>query len=408
MYYKQSNRIIKYIEPIICLLLYGLVVHYFQLPSGIFHYLGLVFIVMAFSVRYGLYPGLAVFFETVIYTLIDSGTLRTPVIVNFYTTSQWFQWLFLALVAIFCGLMSTSARKKYEDVFQNNTELNTENKELKTTVNLLNDTREKLKNKILESDSQLSKIFEIYKALNHDHPEIVLDESISVMKTYLNAAKIGIYYVGNKGQTLRLKLGSEPDPHSLPQTIFAEQAPDVIRTALTQKRAVFRSRRDPEDAPVLAGPIIFNEQIRYLVILGSIDFESVTSQNFELFVWMLKWISDRLEHATNLNLAELSKRRYTHTNILYAPEFNYLLELEEKRDQSLNYPHVFIEFYLEESELTEADRVLAGQLRDIDILGYDADKQLLLILLPGTDPKYKTAIEKRLLKALPDHTEVAQ
>ncbi len=59
-----------------------------------------------------------------------------------------------------------------------------------------------------------------FKALNHTHPEIVLDEGINVLKMYFGAKKIGIYHVDNNKQSLRIKLRAETGKNTLPQSIF--------------------------------------------------------------------------------------------------------------------------------------------------------------------------------------------
>ncbi|TGA98458.1 nucleoside-diphosphate sugar epimerase [Sporolactobacillus shoreae] len=379
----------------------------FQFSSFFFEYLVLVFLVMIFSNRYGIYIGLLAFLESVCYTLSKGVFTGQPILPYFYLQTQWFQWLFLLVTAICCGLWSTSQRERYEDLHHNNEELQSENQDLKETVSLLDETRKELKSKILESDNQLSKIYNIYKALSHNHPEIVLDESIRVMKEYLHASKIGIYFVGNSEMTLRLKLSSEHDSEILPQTIFAEHAPEVILKSLKQKKAFFRSRKDPVKAPILAGPVVFQDEVRYLIVLGQIDFDTISSQNFELFVWMLKWMGDRLANASGIYQSSINKRKYEGTNIYLASEFNYLLEIEKKRHEQLNYPYVSFECHLEKYNLAEVDDILKKQLREIiDYVGFDMENQKLMILLPGTDEQYRKAIERRIQKALLGYAEV--
>ena len=61
----------------------------------------------------------------------------------------------------------------------------------------------------------------MFKALNHTHPEIVLDEGINVLKMYFEQ-KIGIYHVDNNKQSLRIKLRAETGKNTLPQSIFVK------------------------------------------------------------------------------------------------------------------------------------------------------------------------------------------
>ena len=72
--------------------------------------------------------------------------------------------------------MSTAQKERYEDVHMINNELKAENKELKYVVKQLDETRITLRSRVLESNNHLSKMYHMFKALNHTHPEIVLDE----------------------------------------------------------------------------------------------------------------------------------------------------------------------------------------------------------------------------------------
>lgn len=400
MYYKQSNRILKITEPTLSFLFLGLLAFFSHIVSPTYEYMLLVFLVMIFSNRYGIYIAFLSLAESIVYTLVAGYVRGLPIPTFFYSLDQWGRWLFLFLVAVCCGAFSTGQRERYEDAHHINDELLSENEQLKETVGELNETRLKLKEKVLESDNQLSKIFHIFKALNHEQPEIVLDAGLSVVREYLNAKKTGIYYVGNSGKTLRLKLSSEHDTTVLPQTIFVESAPNVIRLALEKESALFRTREDPENAPVLVGPVVFKNEVRYLIVLNEIEFADVSSQNFELFVWLLKWMGDRLENAVDLYQANIDNRKFAGTDIFIASEFKHLLNIEKERKRVLNYPYVYFELPIAEQDLRTVDPVLKTQLREIDYVGYDMERYSIMILLPGTDEKYKPLIEKRLSDAL--------
>lgn len=78
-------------------------------------------------------------------------------------------------------------------------------------------------------------MYHMFKALNHTHPEIVLDEGINVLKC-ISEQKIGIYHVDNNKQSLRIKLRAETGKNTLPQSIFVKNASLVIKNALAHNR----------------------------------------------------------------------------------------------------------------------------------------------------------------------------
>ncbi len=70
-----------------------------------------------------------------------------------------------------------------------NNELKAENKELKYVVKQLDETRITLRSRVLESNNHLSKMYHMFKALNHTHPEIVLDEGNKCIKNVFRSKK---------------------------------------------------------------------------------------------------------------------------------------------------------------------------------------------------------------------------
>lgn len=54
--------------------------------------------------------------------------------------------------------------------------------ELTATVDQLNETKKVLKERLLENNNHLGTIYSMFKAINHQHPEVVLDRAIEVLK----------------------------------------------------------------------------------------------------------------------------------------------------------------------------------------------------------------------------------
>ena len=156
-----------------------------------------------------------------IYIFVSGIYKEDDILLYFYSLDYWINWIFLLVISLCCGLMSTAQKERYEDVHMINNELKAENKELKYVVKQLDETRITLRSRVLESNNHLSKMYHMFKALNHTHPEIVLDEGINVLKMYFEQ-KIGIYHVDNNKQSLRIKLRAETGKNTLPQSIFVK------------------------------------------------------------------------------------------------------------------------------------------------------------------------------------------
>lgn len=190
MHYRQSNIFQKMIEPTILFiaLFFLSILTDFLTPT--YEYFLLLFITLIISSRYGISIALFAFLEAMIYIFISGIYKENDVLLYFYSLDYWISWIFLLVISLCCGLMSTAQKERYEDVHMINNELKAENKELKYVVKQLDETRITLRSRVLESNNHLSKMYHMFKALNHTHPEIVLDEGMNVLKMYFGAKKL--------------------------------------------------------------------------------------------------------------------------------------------------------------------------------------------------------------------------
>ncbi len=81
------------------------------------------------------------------------------------------------------------------------------------------------------------------------------------------------------------------------------------------------------------------------------NFQKVTSEQFELFTWYLRWMGDRLQNASNLWLSSQEDRTFPKTSIYYEDEFEHLLKIEKKRYETLSYPYSYFEFTVPQDSL---------------------------------------------------------
>ncbi|MGF9767801.1 GAF domain-containing protein [Bacillus albus] len=400
MHYKQSNLFMKLIEPtilFIALFVLSILTDFF---TSTHEYFIVLFITLIISSRYGISIALFTFLESIIYIFITGIYKGDDVLLYFYSSDDWISWIFLLVISLYCGLMSTSQKERYEDIHMINTELKSENKELKYVIKQLDETRITLRSRVLESNNHLSKMYHMFKALNHTHPEIVLDEGMNVLKTYFGAKKIGIYHVDNSKQSLRIKLRFDTGENTLPQSIFVKNSSSVIKNALAHNRPFFRTKEDFQDAPLLVGPVLFQDNVQYIIILDEIEFSKITSEQFELFTWYLRWMGDRLQNASNIWVSNQEERTFPKTSIYYEDEFEHLLKIEQKRYETLSYPYSYFEFHASQDSLQVINSILKAHLRDIDIFSYSTTHQKIMILLPGTEEKFLLQVKTRIQNAL--------
>ncbi len=387
-------------EPTLTLIVLCILSVSFHFPSPAYEYFVLTFIIVLFSVQYGLYIALFTFLEAILASLFIGMQRGDDILLYFFSAAQWMSWGFLLLVGAYIGLMTTSGKERYEDIHMVNRELTRENEQFKRTIDQLNETRMTLKSRVLESNHHFDTMFHMFKALNHTHPELVLNEATHILKQYFGANKIAIYTVDDRLQSLRLKLRSDQNSETFLQSIFVEKASPVIKQTLAENKPCYRTRNDTKYAPTLIGPITVNGKIQYVVFLDEIDFVKVTSQQFELFTWFLRLVGDRLDYASELWLADQANRVFPGTNIYYEVEFEHLLHIEKERFEELGFPYSYFELSIPRHSLVQINATLQKQLREIDMVGYDANRQTLLVLLPGTEEQNLPLVKDRMKHAL--------
>ncbi|KEK20306.1 nucleoside-diphosphate sugar epimerase [Bacillus manliponensis] len=406
MYYKQPSILHKLIEPTIVFLALAMSSISFNLFTPIYEYFILLFILLFFANHYGIKISLFVFLEIVIYVLLVGTYKGENILLYFFSLEYWLSGLFLLIICIYVGSMSTSHKEKYRNISKKNTKLQDDNKHLQQTVKQLNEVRVALRSRAIESDNHLSKMFHMFKSLNNTHPEIVLDEGMNILKTYFGAKKIAIYYVDDNKQSLRIKLRLETGEQSFPQSILVNTTSQVIKNALAYNKPFFRTNNDFDYAPLLVGPISVQKQIRYLVVLDEIEFSKLTSDQFELFIWYLRWMGDTLQYASNAWLEEKHTRTFPNTNLYRATEFKHLLHIEQKRFKTLAHPYSYFEIQLCNPPLLKLNAILTANLREIDIFGYDLEEQKLMVLLPGTEEQFLPRVKERVIKAVASEMKV--
>ena len=86
-------------------------------------------------------------------------------------------------------------------------------------------------------------------------------------------------------------------------------------------------------------------------------------------------MGDRLQNASNIWISSQEERTFPNTSIYYEDEFEHLLEIEQKRYETLSYPYSYFEFHASQDSLQAINAILKTHLRDIDIFSYSTVHQ---------------------------------
>ncbi|WP_345240542.1 hypothetical protein [Pontibacillus salipaludis] len=402
MFYKQDRLWLKLVEVVgvwalivfLDLVIEGQIIS--SVPEILF-----LFVLLA-ALRYGLSIGLLAFLLVAVYRLFFSWVTGEDVLLLFYETESLSAFLWLLFVALIAGLFSTSYREKYESLQFHKEETEDENHYLKDTVELLERTQRMLQMKVLESDHSLSRIYQVGIALDQDHPELIRSEALNVFREVFKVKQMAIYHVDQSQRALRLLIRQD-EKNRFKQSILIEDTSSMFKRMLEGKTITIRNVEDPEDSPVLLAPLMYEGVIKEVVVLEDVEFHSITAHQMQVLSLVLDWMSSRLQKAYNLQQEKEKPKMFSGTSVYKKQFFNELVEMEEKKAKEFRLPYLVGKIRLKstvEVPIIEAEMMIRSHIREIDRLGYDAGKNELWFLFPGTDPSARDVIFPRIEQVL--------
>ncbi|MET3576621.1 hypothetical protein ACFFIY_08400 [Bhargavaea ullalensis] len=357
--------------------------------------------VMLFSLKYGIFAGIATFGLAVAFQ-IGLGLYRSEDVVLFFVSRNFmFETTFLAAVAGIAGVFSMNRKDRFADISERHDHLVKEKQELQETVKVLEESRQELKRRLLEHDSHLGTMYELFKAINHRHPEIVLDRALDVMKEHFGAKDAAVYYVDKTKSVLRLKVDTT-GRSGIYRTTIREEKPPVLRKALAEEFPQFRSAEDPADAPFLAGPVKVSGEIRFMLVAGPLPFDAVSSQQFDLFVWFVKWLGERMESADEW-MESNGERMHPGTAIYYSTEVPFLRQLCENRQKKYGVPYTYSEIPADGLSIYEVQEAVGKRVRElvkVDIVAFDEKRKVVHLLLPNTNKEEEQLVLERVQQGI--------
>ncbi|RWZ60553.1 hypothetical protein EQV77_04455 [Halobacillus fulvus] len=401
MVYSQSNVIRKIIELVLIISILAFLDQWFEWGALDWTLDPFLFVVLLFSLRYGLNIGLFSYFMVLVYHMLDLYWSGGDLFLLFYDPREYTELLFLLFVTLACGLYSTSFRERYESLKYGKEEVEEENKELKEALEVLQESQRNMQSKVLESEHTLKRIYEVGKALDQPTPELIRNEAVQIVSKLFHAEEVAIYHVDSSKSALRLRV-RKGNKNVFPQTIFVDQA--TIYQRLFQTKTInVRTVEDNDQSPVLAGPILYDHEVKEILVVNRLDFSRLTSYEIQVMSLVLDWMSNRMEKAVTAQWKEEEKNMHPGTRIYYKSAFDELVDLQEERRIDYDVPYAVIKVELDEFEhisVVEAEILLRAYLREIDIMGYDEKTDIFYFLLPGTEEDKAGIVQERIDKVL--------
>ncbi|WP_214747005.1 MULTISPECIES: GAF domain-containing protein [unclassified Exiguobacterium] len=396
MIYTQHRQGIKWIEMIVSILIIGTLDYMFNLSILKWTIDPLIFYILLFSLRYGLLGAFASFLFTMIYHLSSLAWAGEDVLLFVYDRGE-LSWIILHfLVAISCGMFSTSFQERYLSLRLRQEEVTEENERLRDTLEKLRVAQEAMRNKVLESNHTLTNIYRIGTELDQSVADIVRDKLLQILQDSFDAKEIAIYHVDASRRTLRLHIRFG-DKELLPQTMFIDPEQGIYQR-MFQKQAIAIRTIDETDVPLLIAPIRYDGRIQEVVVIQSIAFERLTNYEMHVMQLIVDWTGSRIEKAMLMEWIETRHELIEGTRIFKREHFEKKVKYQEYRREHYGQPYSLVQLDIRNTpfSLIELELILRQSMREIDLIGFDENTEHLQFLLPGTPQEHANRFLERI------------
>ncbi|TCI57472.1 hypothetical protein EVJ24_01465 [Exiguobacterium sp. SH1S21] len=396
MIYTQNRNAIKWTEMLVSILIIGIFDYIFNLSISDWAIDPLIFYILLFSLRYGLLGAFVSFTLTSIYHFMFLLSQGTDLLLFLYDANE-LAWILLHFfIAIFAGIFSTSFQERYQSLRIRQEEVADENRQLKETVRHLELSQVEMRKKVLDSDYTLSKIYEIGLGLDQDLPDIVRDQLVRTLEQSFYAKQIAIYHVDTSQRTLRLHVRSG-EASRLPQTLFIEAGQGLYERMLRTGKLSIRTA-DETDVPLLIAPIRYDGAIQEVVVIQEVDFNKLRSYEMNMMQLILDWAGTRIEKARAMEWMLARNELVDGTHIYHVAAFEEKVKLQAVRHEQYDQPYSTLALAVDHINLSliEMELILRQAMREIDIIGYDAETETLHFLLPGTPKEFAERFKERM------------
>lgn len=285
----QTRTILKFVEPLVGVFLIGLLMAETGWVTTTHAAMLGAFLVAGFAAYYGISVGLyswgALFIGNLLYT---GGLLQEDILLQLWQFDVLLYWSGMLLAAALIGGITSARQERLEDQRYQNAALHKDIIELESTVDTVVAAKDALKTKLLATDNQTAELVELFKVLDHVAPRFVPATVVQQLERHLGASNVVVHECtgDNALKPIAASAGSRV------QAISCE-APMIQRT-IASGAPILRGQADGQDAPSLAGAVLVNDQLAYVITLD-LPFEQLSQQQLNLFGWFTQILGMRME-----------------------------------------------------------------------------------------------------------------
>lgn len=260
----------------------------------------------------------------------------------------------------------------------------------------IRDIKDELQLRVKINEDSFGKIYSIIKELDDLEPEKIFTNTVTVVERIMRCQEVSIYVFNKHHSFLRLVATSEVmDSSYNKNSLKVDETPFVQQIMNTGKP--FVNRQLQPEAPLLAAPIYYNNEIRAIITINQLSFEQLSNYHENLFVVVKELIQSSLWRAMEFIKFTEDLRYIDNTEVLQFDKFNEILQTKEQAKQDYKMPYVLLSFPTLFEQLQTSSHEISKLLRETDYLGFKDDQ--LYILLSNTTEADLPFILKRIREA---------
>ena len=252
--------------------------------------------------------------------------------------------------------------------------------------------KESLETQIVNQSDSIGKVYNITSSLDRYLPEEVLFQAVDVVKQTICTQDVAIYTVG-EGQYARLYTATSELSRKLGGSIKLSDMGDMYR--ILQEGKVYINRELRENCPTMAVAIKDGEQVRSVLMVWGIPWESMTLNTANLLTVISLLIQNAVLRAQKyLDVLE-EKRFSSKLGALESEAFANLLQVYENALAKNLTEYTLLKLEYAEALPEGIGVELAKRLRQSDYVGV-TEKGALYILLSNTSKENAQVVVERL------------
>ncbi len=352
-------------------------------------------LIVVFSIMYGSKQGAVSFVLSFISTIIlFAATSRDPVVL-IYSTDFYLKLASYVFVAFMIGYIRDELVRVNQDNIKVIGNLDEKVDFVTTLYHDMRLVRDELQTQIIHSEDSFGKIFSILQELDTLKPEEVFAKAVNVLERLMKTDSVAIYRLSGGGKYARLMSCSVRLNNLVSKSINVEEHQEVISTIAN--RDLYVAKQIVKDAPILAMPVISNNDVVGVVLIYKTDFDMLTLSYQNYFKVITDLISSTLYKAYEYDKAVSSERYIEGTSIYTRRAFEEVLSSKQYLMKNSNLQFICLKVNLDEYSLRSAAQKIDNVIRDDDFMGMD-DMGQLYVILSNTNRKEAQFVVRRLSK----------